>query len=168
MESLFKSMFAEKTKDVGLSDYENLFDTEKMSGEKITLAVYLLKFSSEYLLQAFPGGQFSYLSKRIEEVLEEVESMQDTFDKTKQLSEELQEYKEYVMTTKPRSVFPHENMYTAECTWCKDTALGKDRDESINNVKHLSKCKYHETENKDNKEVIYAWFRVLCPTSLEE
>lgn len=167
LEPIFKKIFKINETPQGISDYSTIFDPSEMTGGQITLASYMLKFSSEYLLQAFPGGQFEYLNKRVNDLVTELESMETMFDQTKRLTDDLKKYKEYIMTPNQRYVEPHEKMFLAECTFCKDTAYGWNEDKARESVKHYPKCKYLDLKENDSKEVKYTWFRVLSPTNLE-
>lgn len=154
-------------KEVGPSISESkTFDPKLMDSSRLKIASYLIQTSSAYLMQAFPEHEASLIHSKIFELREILKGFIDDIEERQRIKVELDEFRQHVLTYKPRFIFPHEYMFTAECTYCKVDALGNDEDEARNSVRHLPKCKFHKIENKDVKEVKMAWFRILPPTNL--
>jgi len=139
------------------------FDETKITSEKTGSMIALFKFSSDYLLQAFPQKEYKHLHPRINELIKDLKSMIDTITENQELKRQLVEYSEYVMTFKPRYVEPHTSLFTAECVFCKDTGLGETQDQARNDIKHFPKCKFHQVEDKKSKDTKLRWFRILHP-----
>ena len=140
-----------------------LFDPNKISGERIKLAVNLLKFCSDYLLLAFPPGQWDYLQSRIKGLVEELEGMVNTFNKTKELHEQIEAYQQHTERFEPITIKGDEHLYTVMCEYCRvynaDITLIK----TIEKLNHKSLCHYLKDTTNLNPEKIQKWFKVVFP-----
>lgn len=154
----------EKEKGASISE-KKTFDPNLIDSSRLKIASYLIQISSDYIMQAFPKHEASLVHSKIFELQQILKGFIDDIEERQRMKAEIDGLRQHVLTYKPRAVFPHEYMFTAECTSCKDTALGNDEDKARNSVKHLPKCKFHKVENKDAKEVKMAWFRILTPTN---
>lgn len=165
LQLLIDKILGVKKGEGALLSEKKTFDPNLIDSSRLKIASYLIQISSDYIMQAFPEHEASLVHSKISELQQILKGFIDDIEERQNLKAELDGFKQHVLTYKPRSLFPHEYMFTAECTSCKDTALGNDEDNARNSVKHLTKCKFHKIENKDVKEVKMAWFRVLAPTN---
>jgi len=163
LEPFLTGIFPTKKQQGASVDDRIYFDEIKITSEKTGSMIDLFKFSSDYLLQAFPQKEYKHLHPRINELIKDLKSMMDTITENQELKRQLEAYREYVMTFEPRYVEPHQYLYTAECVFCKDTGIGKTDDEARNSVKHYPKCKFHGLQDKNSKDTKYRWFRILNP-----
>ena len=84
-------------KDIGGPvDDRIYFEPSKRNMNKVSSIAYLFKFSSDYLLQAFPENEYKHLHPRIDEVVKDLKGMLETTAKNQELREQLREYKEKI------------------------------------------------------------------------
>ena len=96
VESILKGVFP-TGKEIGAPlDDRIYFEPSKRNMNKVSSIAYLFKFSSDYLLQAFPENEYKYLHPRIDEVVKDLKGMLETTEKNQQLKEQLQVYKEKI------------------------------------------------------------------------
>lgn len=167
-EPILKKLFPTREQEGASFDDSILFNPKKMSGERIKLASYLLKFASDYLLQAFPGGQFDYLKSRINDVVTEIKGMQTTFDNTKMLYEQIESYREHTETFVPVILQGDESNYTVLCEYCRVYDFGHTVKEAITKVRHKPKCKYLEDKTDVNLNKVAKWFKIVPPREIRD
>jgi len=94
VESILNGIFP-TGKELGAPlDDKIYFDPSKRNMNKVSSIVHLFKFSSDYLLQAFPENEYKHLHPRIDEVVKDLNGMLETTAKNQELREQLQELRE--------------------------------------------------------------------------
>ena len=94
LELILNAVFPTGKEIGGPLDDRIYFEPSKRNINKVSSIAYLFKFSSDYLLQAFPENEYKHLQPRINELIKDLKSMMDTIAKNQELKEQLEEYKE--------------------------------------------------------------------------
>ncbi|MCH7649524.1 MAG: hypothetical protein IIA83_13085 [Thaumarchaeota archaeon] len=164
-EPILKGIFpAKKEKGGPLSD-SILFDENKVTMDKIALASYLLKYSSDYILQAFPQHEYEYLHPRIESLVNDLRSMVDAFERTKKLQYRLEEYRQHVNWYEPVDMGQLDGRYNVECLSCRGYNSDETEIDAVLKIEHTPKCKADKKIDKDSK-IWRKWYRIIPPKEL--
>ncbi len=156
-----------KGKEIGGSmDDRIYFDETKVNMQKIIFASNLIKFSGDYLLQAFPEGEYDYLHPRIEALVSDLKTMVETFNKNKELERQLEEYKKHVEYFEPISPSYHDRNYDVSCQGCRVPAIGETKEKALENITHLPKCNAPKITDKNWTSDMEKWYIIHPPKLL--
>ena len=143
-----------------------LFDPSKINMKKVILASSLLKFSSDYLLQAFPEQEYPNLHPRISDLIKDLNGMVDAFNRNQELKRQLEESKKHVSHFEPVGLGEHDRNYDVACDYCRETAMGKTKKETIEKIKHTPKCKAPKIVDENNPYKTEKWYIIKYPKKL--
>lgn len=143
-----------------------LFDESKINSETIKLATRLTKISTDYLLQALPSSQYQYLHPRLENMIKEIDNLLDTFEKNRQLQKQIALYEYHISNFEPISMGEYESKYNVSCMYCRETAMGKTIEESIETVLHKPECRADKWSKNSSIERIERWYKIMPPKRL--
>jgi len=154
-------------KEIGASlDDRIYFEPSKRNMNKISSIAYLFKFSSDYLLQAFPENEYKHLQPRINELIKDLKSMMDTIAKNQELKEQLEEYHKHVEHFEPVGLGVHDSVYDVSCLYCRNTAIGKTLKEVSENIKHTPECRAKKEYDEKNPYKWDKWYKINPPSKL--
>lgn len=156
---------AKKQQDALLDDRID-FDETKITPEKIVLIVDLFKFSSDYLLQAFPENEYKHLHPRINELIKDLKSMMDTITKNQEQKRQIEEYHKHVAYFEPVGLGIHDRVYDIECLYCRNTSIGKTLKEANEKIEHTPECRAEKEYDEKNPYKWDKWYKINPPTKL--
>jgi len=133
---------------------------------KHVFASQLLKFSSDYLLQAFPQQEYPNLHTRIQDLVKDLEGLVDAFNRIKALKNQVEEFRKHTEHFQPVGLTPNLYDYAVMCRYCKVRDNGKSEEEAVFKIKHLEECQFLEVENKESREIWSNWIELLPPSNL--
>ncbi len=142
------------------------FEPSKRNMNKISSIAYLFKFSSDYLLQAFPENEYKHLQPRINELIKDLKSMMDTIVKNQELKEQLEEYHKHVEYFEPVGLGVHDSVYDISCLYCRNTAIGKTLKEAFENIEHTPECRANKVYDEKNPYNWDKWYKINPPSKL--
>jgi len=142
------------------------FDETKITSEKIGSNIDLFKFSSDYLLQAFPENEYKHLHPRINDLIKDLKSMMDTITKNQELKRQLEEYHKHVEYFEPVGLGVHDSVYDIACLYCRSTAIGKTLKEVSEKIEHTPKCLAEKEYDEKNPYKWDRWYKINPPSKL--
>lgn len=164
-EPILEGIFPEKKEEGASFSDSILFDETKVTMDKIVLASYLLKYSSDYILQAFPKHEYEYLHPRIESLVDDLRGMVEAFERTKELQQRLDEYKQHVNYFEPIDMGELDGRFNVECLSCRAYNSDEIEIDAVSKIEHLQKCKADKKIDKHSK-IWKKWYRIIPPKEL--
>ena len=163
---ILSSIFPLGKEEGASTDNKTYFEESKINAQKAMFASKLLKFSGDYLLQAFPEQEYPNLHLRINELVNDLKGMTESFNRNQKLQKQLKELEEHVIYFEPIGLGIHDSHYDVACLFCRGMAMGKTIKEAIEKIKHPTKCiapKEIEENNPNNWE---RWYKIQPPKQL--
>ncbi len=153
-------------KEIGASLEDRIyFEPSKRNMNKVSSIAYLFKFSSDYLLQAFPENEYKHLQPRINELIKDLKSMMDTIVKNQELKEQLEEYRKHVAHFEPIEMGDLDRNFNIECLSCRMHGTDRTEIEAVSKIVHLPMCKADKNYDKTSK-IWKKWYRIILPKKL--
>lgn len=166
LEPFLKGILSETKQEGAPIDDTVIFDKSKMNMNKVLLASNLLKYSSDYLIQAFPGHEYKHLGRQIENLVNELKGMQDTFNRNLELQRQLDEMRKHLEYHEPPGLGSHDSVYDIACIRCRSMAMGKTLKEVSENIKHTEECIAEKKYDETNPYKWLRWYQINYPQSL--
>jgi len=142
------------------------FDETKITHEKIGSMIDFFKFSSDYLLQAFPENEYKHLHPRINELIKDLKSMMDTITNNQELKRQLEEYHKHVEYFEPVGLGVHDSYYDIACLYCRNIAIGKTLQEANEKIEHTPECIAEKEYDEKNPYKWDKWYKINPPSKL--
>ena len=165
-EPILRAIFPTREQEGAPIDDRTLFEETKINVEKAIFASTLLKFSGDYLLQAFPQQEYPNLHTRILDLIKDLEGLVDAFNRIKALKNQVEEFRKHTEHFQPVGLTPSLYDYAVMCRYCKVRDNGKSQEEAVFKIKHLEECQFLEIENKESREIWSNWIELLPPSNL--
>jgi len=143
---------------------KTFFKESEINVQKTMFASKLIKFSGDYLIQAFPKQEYPNLHNRIKELINDLKGMTETFNRNQELKKQIKELESHVRYFKPIPLGAHDKYYDVACQLCRNISMGKTIKEAIEKIEHTAKCAAPKEIDESNswKE----WYKIQLPKQL--
>lgn len=93
--------------------------------------------------------------------------MVTTFDRTKELMEQIESYKQHVSSDVPISLGQYDKQFHVECSDCRESFMDTILEEAIKKITHRPKCRFLLDKTPDGLDKWNRWFKILWPKELQ-
>jgi len=142
------------------------FEESSINVQKAIFASRLLKFSGDYLLQAFPEQEYPNLHFRINELVNDLKGMIESFNRNQELQKQVKRLEDHVKYFEPIPLGKHDRHYDVACLSCRSVAMGTTIKEAIKKIEHTTKCIAPKEIVENEPSSWEKWYKIQPPKQL--